>query len=86
MGDEWEFPWPRPRSQYDTDGPSVTTIVHLPGADYSVEPTGDTGPHTGRGRFRVECVACGEELHRNTTGPSSRIRDHHRHEHASESR
>lgn len=77
----WEFPWPQPRSHYDTDGPAQTTIVHLPGADYTVEPTGDDGAHTGRGRFRVECLSCGEELHGNTTAASSRIRAHHRDHH-----
>jgi hypothetical protein len=75
----WPFPWPQPRpGMWDTDGPRETTIVHLVGADYLVEPTGDTGIHSSRDRFRVTCSTCDELLHSNTTGPSSRIEDHHR--------
>lgn len=73
----WDFPWPKPRSSYDTDGPTITAIVHLVGADYTVEPTGDSGVHTARDRFRVECITCPELLHRNTTDTSGRIRYHH---------
>ncbi len=92
MVEIWPFPWPEPRSQYDTDGPVTMTTVILPdasGADaaiYRVIPTGDDGLHTARDRFCVECVTCGEVLHRGTTGPSHRIRDHHRHTHAAEKR
>lgn len=83
---EWEFPWPRPSSHFDSDGPTQTTVVHLPGADYSVEPTGDTGVDSGRDRFRVECLTCETVLHANTTGPSVRIRQHQRDRHLAENR
>lgn len=79
--DPWEFPWPPPRSSYDTDGPRETTAVHLVGATYQVEPTGGAGVHTGRDRFRVECLTCPELLHPGTTGPSHRIRAHHNERH-----
>lgn len=81
--EEWEFPWRKPLPNgYGTAGPKETTVVHLPGADYLVEPTGDSGIHTGRDRFRVECLRCSKVLHANTTGPASHIRGHQRERHA----
>lgn len=90
----WPFPWRKPRSAYDTDGPTETTIAHLVGADYLVELTGDSGIHSGRDRFRVVCLTCADAieeaagdrfgpgvLHPNTTGPSSRIMEHHQKRH-----
>lgn len=78
----WEFPWPQPKGTgYDTDGPTISTAVQLVGATYVVEPTGDTGLHSGRDRFRVVCLTCDQVLHENTTGPSSRIRHHHKENH-----
>lgn len=45
----------RGRGVYDTDGPAEPTVVHLR-ASYVVTPSGDSGIHTGCGRFCVECA------------------------------
>lgn len=41
-----------------------------------VTPTGDTGIHSGRGRFRVVCRTCRVVLHHNSTGPEIWADDH----------
>lgn len=73
---EWPFPWRKPISHYDTDGPKETTGFEYGGRRFLVTPTGGTGIHTGRDRFRVDCLSCGELLHESTTGPSARVRNH----------
>lgn len=43
---------------------------------YEVKDSGGTGIHSGRTRFSVKCVGCGEVLHQGTTNPSSYIKQH----------
>ena len=74
---EWPFPWRKPISPYDTDGPESHTMITLDGVVYSVAPTGHSGSDTGRARYLTVCLACSIVLHRNTTGPSSYILNHH---------
>lgn len=74
----WRFPWPEPENVYQTDGPHEMMIFELDGIYYRVSPTEDDGVNTGRTRFSVSCQTCNELLHHKTTGPSSRIREHHR--------
>lgn len=45
-------------------------------AGFTVTPTGETGFHTGRPRYRVVCDACCEEVHESTTVPESQARYH----------
>lgn len=42
---------------------------------FRAEPTGETGIHTGRLRYRTTCE-CGKELHEATTGPSAQFEMH----------
>ncbi len=41
-----------------------------------ITATKETGSHTGRRRYRVECLTCKEEVHDATTGPMSLVRQH----------
>lgn len=63
-------------SHYDTSGPSSPIRFEYSGHRLYVEPSGYDGMHTGRGKFTVICLSCGEIVHPNTTGPSSWIRGH----------
>lgn len=73
---DWPFPWSQPKSHYDSDGPLKPIVFSIKGVNFRVAPTGDTGVHTMRDRFLVICCDCQELLHANTTGPSSRIKQH----------
>jgi hypothetical protein len=44
--------------------------------NYEVMFNGQYGTDTGRKRFKVKCLRCGELLHHSTTCPSPYIRDH----------
>lgn len=72
----WPFPWPKPRSSYDTNGPKKTTEVDYKGHRFRVVPGKGEGIHTGRGRFLVACLTCGEVLHEATTGPTQHMDMH----------
>jgi hypothetical protein len=41
-----------------------------------VTATAQVGWNTGRRRYRVECLTCGEVVHVATTGPHWNMRDH----------
>jgi hypothetical protein len=43
---------------------------------YLVTPTGESGINTGRPRYRVECLSCGELLHEATTGAVENMEAH----------
>ena len=43
---------------------------------FILEPTGETGLHSGRPRYRVECTVCGVLVHEATTGPSQAVEAH----------
>lgn len=76
------FPWKQPTSLYDTDGPAERVVFKLFGAEMAVEPSG--GPdaiHTGRGRFKVECLTCKELIHEATTGTGVHCEAHLQTEH-----
>lgn len=73
---DWPFPWEKPKSHYDSDGPLEPITVPISGINFRIAPTADTGIHTGRTRFLVVCLDCQETLHHATTGPSSRITHH----------
>lgn len=49
-----------------------------PSCEFRVTPTLEVGFHTGRRRYKVECVTCEVMLHEATTGPSERIEQHMR--------
>jgi hypothetical protein len=78
---EWPWPWRKPISVYDDAGPRESTVVHHGAASYQVDPTTETGIHSGRTRYRVECLTCPEVLHERTTGPGARIQQHTREQH-----
>lgn len=46
------------------------------GHTFRITAVHDTGFHTGRNRYRVECVTCSEVVHEKTTGPESRVLGH----------
>lgn len=83
---DWPFPWKKPESVYESDGPIAKRgrqhDVVVCNVLFMVASTGDGGFSTGRRRYRVDCQDCNEILHENTTGPSFRIRDHLRDRHA----
>lgn len=43
---------------------------------FRVTPTNDEGIHTGRRRYKVECISCNKLLHEATTGALERIEQH----------
>lgn len=74
---EWPWPWDRPISHYDTNGPKKPTRFKYEGVNYFVGYSGDSGITTGRDRFHVACLGCATVLHSNTTSPSNIIQAHH---------
>lgn len=82
------LPWPKAGSIYEDDGPArdVEFSLHDPmwscEVDFRVQPTKETGIHTLRTRFRVECVSCQSLLHKATTSPTAVIRSHVKSGHA----
>lgn len=46
------------------------------GHAFRVTPTDSFGLHSGRRRYRVDCLTCGEVAHEATTGPSETIERH----------
>lgn len=81
LDDPWPFPWPKPISHYDSDGPrgepeDKPVEFAIGGVYFWVHPTGDKGCDTGRHRYEVRCANCTKVLHENTTGPSTRILGH----------
>lgn len=73
---EWPFPWSKTTEAYVTDGPTEEITFIIDGLLFRVRPTGDTGVHTGRSRYRTMCLSCSETIHPNTTGPSWNIQAH----------
>lgn len=77
---DWPFPWPRPTSIYDDDGPrdrrgrQYDIVVY--NVLFMVSPTGDRGSTSGRARYRVDCQDCNMIIHENTTSASAQIRHH----------
>lgn len=74
----WPYPWRKPISVYETNGPLGVEYLEFRFADigFRVGRTGWTGGHTGRERFRVTCLDCIELLHPGTTSPPSYIEEH----------
>jgi len=94
-GDSWPWPWAKPRSIYDTNGPRDLTDLVILGVHLRVTPSGGSGAHTGRDRYVVACATCGDLdavsganmmliLHSNTTSPTSVARWHLREKHGLE--
>ncbi len=59
----------------DTGGDPLT-IVETEGHTFHVTRTKHIGCSTGRFRYRVRCVTCGNLLHHATTGPGSMMESH----------
>lgn len=82
MSDEWIYPWPKPISVYDSDGPREKPLSYEPldfdlfGAKLRIHATRQSGIDSDRIRYQVACLTCDEVLHPATTGPSSRFDDH----------
>ena len=71
------IPWERPGSVYQSDGPAETVTFETPlGIWFRVSPTQLRGVDTGRVRFRVECLTCGEIVHEATTGSTFNVKSH----------
>jgi hypothetical protein len=73
------FPWPQPTSIYSSDGPldmEQTKPFEVGGVWLRALPSGDLGPSTGRDRYKVKCLTCGEVLHPSTTSATIRCLDH----------
>lgn len=75
---EWPFPWPEPKSVYESNGPPLGREydVVVAGVLFLVKPANKTSYHTGRRQYRVICQDCDDVLHNNTNGPPSYIRNH----------
>lgn len=73
-----KFPWKRPASVYESDGPQDVRILEFGIGDVllRIECTDVLAPHTGRNRFKCTCVTCNEVLHEATTGPTIRFEQH----------
>jgi hypothetical protein len=70
------FPWREPVSVYDDGGPEGPVEFDLEGVRIRVSPTKMMAPDTGRTRFMVECLQCGDVVHGATTGPAQHCRWH----------
>lgn len=75
------LPWDKPDTIWASDGPAIATEFTVRGVTMKVAGTGDTAIHSGRNRYRVECVTCEEVVHPNTTGATTRCEDHLREAH-----
>lgn len=79
-----EMPWgPLPTSVYADDGPTEAMNLTVDGVEFWVSPLAEYGIHTGRTRYRVECMTCVRRwhlhnavIHPATTGPRARVVDH----------
>lgn len=81
----YRLPWPKAKSHYGDDGPFLERVeFDIKGVRMRVSLTRETGPHTLRSRYRVECVSCNELLHKATTSASARCRDHLKSKHGVE--
>lgn len=85
--------WPKPKDHYHSDGPPED--IDNPLGFYTfkigdkqgrmseiimqINATGDIGSSTGRMRWHVECLTCGEVIHPATTGGASRMEHHLEH-------
>lgn len=82
MSDEWIYPWPKPISVYDSDGPREKPLSYEPldfelfGAKLRIQATRQSGIDSDRIRYQVACLTCDEVLHEATTGSSSRFNGH----------
>lgn len=72
----WPWPWPAPQSVYDSEGPARATEASAYGLRFLVAPTREVGFDTGRTRFAITCLGCGELLHEATTSPDAYARRH----------
>jgi hypothetical protein len=59
--------------------PGNTAEIVEQGHTFHVTATRETGFHTGRRRYTVECVSCKVLVHPATTGPKHNIQYHLRH-------
>lgn len=78
------IPWPKAEGIYASDGPrhdAGPVDFEIAGVEFRVNPTSMEGIHSMRTRYHVQCRTCMKTLHEATTGPTSRIRDHLKHEH-----
>ena len=74
----WPWPWARPQTVYDSEGPAVPTEAQAYSLRFRVSPTAEVSFDTGRTRFAITCLACGEELHHATTRPDAYAQRHAR--------
>lgn len=85
------YPWKPPTSIYEDDGPDRVTSRGIMPLDFGVDGVRlriarvpeRWGVSTGRSRFKVECLTCGEVLHGATTGASLIFDAHLDEKHAS---
>jgi hypothetical protein len=56
--------------------PGEYTGLRVGALMFQVTATNEYGMHTGRRRYAVRCLACGIEVHAETTGPEEQAKAH----------
>ena len=64
-----KLPWPDGKNGANCD-------VVFDGHRFAVRDSGDTGFNTGRTRWTVSCLTCGDLIHRGSTSAEAQIRAH----------
>jgi hypothetical protein len=82
MTRRYAWPWPEPANIYSDAGPPVPLEFAVGGARVLVTPTDKSAIHSGRRRYRVECLTCARLLHEATTGPGPTLEHHLEEKHA----
>lgn len=62
----------------ETTGADTIDAVNL---GFRIRNTGEFAIHTGRARYSVKCLRCGEVVHEGTTGPLQMARMHLKEKH-----
>ena len=74
MNDDVPVPWKRPKSIYGDDGADCDFEVQ--GHRFRVRDAGIRAIDTGRKRWTVSCMTCGELIHTGSTSAHAQVRSH----------
>lgn len=67
-------PWPAPQSVYHNDGADCDVMFGR--HRFVIRRSGDSGINTGRTRWTVSCMTCGDLIHPGSTSARAQIRAH----------
>ena len=68
------LPWKAPEGWMDDDGADCD--VDIDGHRFVVRDSGGAGMDSGRTRWRVSCLTCGEMVHTGSTSATAQIHMH----------